>query len=275
MSRDRKQPAGGEGGGEERWVLSYADLVTLLLGFFIILYASAEVDAAKLEDLSIGLASAFNVPVKQGDGNGSAIFEGGRGLIPGNTNTGRIDLDLEAISSALQEGVNRAGVTGKLRVSADDDRIIIRLADNLIFAPASADVRPEALGLLGVIGEVIADYDNEIRIEGHTDNVPVGTDRYPSNWELSSARATAVLRFLVERTEIDGEQIFAAGFGEFRPIASNTTPEGRALNRRADVVLLYPTASIAPGDDDVDIEPDLVPGLRPGSAIPPLGGDDR
>lgn len=271
MSRDRKGQA-AEGGHDERWVISYADLVTLLLGFFIILYASAEVDARKLEDLSVGLAQAFNVPVKEGSGSGSILFDGGAGLIPGHINTGRIELDLEAISRALQEGVDRSGVTGELRLSADEDRITIRLADNLIFPPASADIRPEALGLLRVIGDVVSDYPNEVRIEGHTDNVPVGTDRYPSNWELSSARATAVLRFLVEETDIGGEQVFAAGYGEYRPIAPNTTPEGRALNRRADVVLLYPNAAIDT-DDDTDIQPDLVPGLRPGNAIPPLGGD--
>lgn len=278
MSRDRKQAA-PEGGHDERWVISYADLVTLLLGFFIILYASAEVDARKIEDLSIGLARAFNVPVKDGVGGGSVLFDGGAGLIPGDINTGRIELDIEAISRALQEGIDRAGVQGELRLSADEDRITIRLADNLIFAPASADIRPQALALLRVVGDVVADYPNEVRVEGHTDNVPVGTDRYPSNWELSSARATAVLRFLVDETAIDGSRIFAAGYGEFRPIAPNLTPEGRALNRRADVVLLYPPARITPAagatDDSnhLDDETDLVPGLRPGTAIPPLGGD--
>jgi chemotaxis protein MotB len=127
---------------------------------------------------------------------------------------------------------------------SDDDRIIIRLADNLVFPSASADVRPEALPLLAIVAEAVNQTDNEVRVEGHTDNIPLATDRYASNWELSSARATAVLRLLTDEFGVDPSRMHAAGYGEFRPVANNLTPEGRALNRRADIVLLYPLVSL-------------------------------
>src|SRR5690606_33053495 len=106
-------------------------------------------------------------------------------------------------------------------------------------------VREEALPLLDVVADVLRSLPNEVRIEGHTDNVPVGTAAYPTNWELSSARATSVLRYLVETAGVEPARMVAAGYGEFAPIATNATPEGRALNRRADIVLVYTPATEA------------------------------
>jgi len=228
---------------DERWVISYADLVTLLLGFFILLYATADANAAKFIKLSAGLAQAFNVPVKEGAVGGS-ILDGGSGLVPAGPQ-GKIDLDLAAIRNVIQRESAVAGISGKILVSKDEDRITIRLADNLVFASASADVRDDAKPLLKIVADALKDNKNEIRIEGHTDNIPVVTERYPSNWELSSARATAVLRYLTEQLGVDARRISAAGYGPNKPIANNLTPEGRALNRRADVVILYPPAQIS------------------------------
>ena len=239
-----------EGGPDERWVLSYADLVTLLLGFFIILYASAEISQEKFQELSIAFAEAFNVEVKEGVAGGSALFDGGTGIAA-------LDLDVEAIRRAVRERSAVRGVAlNQIVVTRDvDDNVVIRLADNLVFPSASAEIRADALPLLDVVVDVIHDLDNELRVEGHTDNVPVGTDRYPTNWELSSARATAVLRYLAEQGDVDPRRLFAAGYGEFRPVASNRTPEGRALNRRADIVVLTPAD---------EAEPEL-PAGRPGT----------
>lgn len=271
-----KKPPEAEKENAERWVLSYADLITLLLGFFIILYASAEVDLERFEAISIGLSGAFNVPVDEGADGGGPLFSGGRGLVTGPVNTGRIDTDLDFIQTTIAEREAQLGISGQIRVTRDEDRITIRLADNLVFPPASADIREDALPLLDIVGAVVREFDNELRVEGHTDNIPVGSQRYPSNWELSSARATAVLRYLVEQNGVQPERTFAGGFGEFRPVVSNLTPEGRALNRRADVVLLYPHAVIESGEsDDEPVAPDLDPGLRPGRAIPPLPGTEQ
>jgi chemotaxis protein MotB len=118
--------------------------------------------------------------------------------------------------------------------------VVIRVSDRLLFASASAELNPEALPLLRVVAGVLRGISSDVRVEGHTDDVPVLSERYATNWELSSARATTVLRFLVEEGDVEARRMVAAGYAEFRPLASNTTPEGRALNRRADIVLTAP-----------------------------------
>ncbi|MEX2376016.1 MAG: OmpA family protein [Dehalococcoidia bacterium] len=242
MSRKSRGHAEGHG-GEEAWVIPYADLITLLLGFFILLYATADANTVKMEALARGLSDAFNVSVREGNA-GDSIFNGGTGVVPGHNSAALVDFDLERIQRTIEELSAQAGVTGQIMVTRDLDRITIRLADNLLFPSASADIRPDARPLLQIVAEAVNQADNEIRVEGHTDNIPLATDRYPSNWELSSARATAVLRVLTEDLGVEAGRTFAAGYGEHRPIASNLTGEGRALNRRADIVLLYPAISI-------------------------------
>jgi chemotaxis protein MotB len=235
-----KSPPPAEKENHERWVISYADLITLLLGFFIILYATSKVDAEKFKLFAFGLNQAFNVGVREGAPGGSPVLDGGRGLLPGPINTGTIERDLNLVREAVRDRSDAAGLAGQLVVVRQDDQIVIRLADSLVFPSASADIRPDALRLLDVAASVVREVPHEVRIEGHTDNIPPATDRYPTNWELASARSTAVLRYLVERGGIDAKRVSAAGFGEFHPLSPNDTPEGRALNRRADIVLLYP-----------------------------------
>lgn len=278
MSRRSKGHA--EEHPDERWVISYADLVTLLLGFFIILYATADANQTKMEALARGLADAFNVGVKEGNA-GDTFFEGGTGVIPERNDAASLDFDLDQVRRLIEERSLEAGVAGQILVTREEDRIVIRLADNLVFPSASADIRPEAVQLLDIVAAAVNQTDNEIRVEGHTDNIPLATDKYPSNWELSSARATAVLRLLTEELGVDPNRAFAAGFGEYRPIASNLTPEGRALNRRADIVLLYPSAGIASGDaaesdatetDTLPIEESLAPQQEQGEGATSGGG---
>lgn len=243
MSRRVSKPH-AEDHPDERWVISYADLVTLLLGFFIILYATADANEVKFEALARGLADAFHVDVKTAEAGGS-ILDGGTGIVPERNLAGTLDFDLDQIRRLVEERTREAGLEGKILVTRDEDRIVIRLADNLVFPSASADIREDAKPLLAIVAEAVNSTPNEVRVEGHTDNIPLATEKYASNWELSSARATAVLRYLTEGLEVAPARTFAAGYGEYRPIASNFTPEGRALNRRADIVLLYPPSRIS------------------------------
>lgn len=236
----RKQ-AHAEEHPDERWVISYADLVTLLFGFFLLLYATADQNITKMQSLARGLSDAFNVPVKEGAG-GSSILDGGTGVIPERNDAADLAFDFESIRRRIEQEASASGLQDKVIVKQEADRIILRLADNLVFPSASADVREDAKPLLKIVANALASSQQEVRIEGHTDNIPLSTSRYPSNWELSSARATAVLRYLVEQLGVAPGRLFAAGYGEFRPIANNATPEGRALNRRADIVILYPGA---------------------------------
>jgi chemotaxis protein MotB len=232
-----------EGGGhDERWVISYADLVTLLFGFFIIMYASAEVDQVRFEQISVAFSEAFNVEVGegQGTGDGTTVFEAGTGFMPNSSLESMLEDDAIRIRAQVDQAAYEAGITpGQVEVIRSGESVVLRLSDSLLFTSASAEVRREALPLLDVVAEVLRSLPNEVRIEGHTDNVPVGTAAYPTNWELSSARATSVLRYLVESAGVEPSRMVAAGYAEFEPIATNVTPEGRALNRRADVVLVY------------------------------------
>ncbi len=257
MSRRKQQHEEAE--ADERWVISYADLVTLLFGFFILLYATADQNIAKFESLARGLSDAFNVPVNEGLDDGTPLFDGGTGIVPGGQDNREalIEDDLLFVRNFIEQRSIAEGLVGKIVVSQETDGISIRLADNLIFPTASADLRPEALPLLDIAAAVVNELGREVRVEGHTDNVPVTTDRYPSNWELSSARATAVLRYVVDEGAADPAMIFAAGYGEHRPVASNLTPEGRALNRRADLVILYPPVrfDLTTGDAEFDLVP--------------------
>lgn len=252
-----------EAEADERWVISYADLVTLLFGFFILLYATADQNITKFESLARGLSDAFNVPVNEGLRDATPLFEAGTGIVPGSSDVtdAVIENDLLFVRDLVQKESMERGLVGRIVVSEDEDGISIRLSDNLVFPPASANVRPEALPLLDIVATVIHELDREVRVEGHTDNIPVGTDQYPSNWELSSARATAVLRYLVDEGGADPALIFAAAYGEFQPVADNLTPEGRSLNRRADIVILYPDAQFGteadgPLGSDFGIAPD-------------------
>ncbi len=250
--RAKKQP---KPENHERWLITYADLITLLLVFFIVLYSGSQDDAKKFAILAGSLHDAFNV---LGDGNGtggsSAVFTGS-----GSTNAGGSTQeisDFQALQGVIQQISKERGLGDRLNIRMEQDRIIIGMGSDLLFASGSAQLRPSALPIIDAVAQALKGNPNEIRIDGHTDNVPHNSVDYASNWELSSARATAVLRRLVEGG-LDAGKMFAAAFGESRPRADNSTAEGRAQNRRAEVVVIYPPAT-----------PDPAAGVRTPRATP-------
>ncbi len=259
----------GGGGHDERWVISYADLVTLLLGFFIILFASAQIDQDKYHELSFAFKQAFNVDVRAGADGSSPVFGGGIGVVPGGNFTSQAQPDVKSIRTTFDEQLLESGLTSNaVDVLRDGQGVVIRVSDRLLFSSASAELNQEAKPLLRVVAGVLRGINSEVRVEGHTDNVPVASDRYPTNWELSSARATTVLRFLADEG-IEPRRMVAAGYAEFRPLASNTTPEGRAINRRADIVLTAipaGTATASPARPSID--PAVTPATSKGGTTP-------
>lgn len=259
----RKKAAKAE--NHERWLITYADLITLLLVFFIVLYAGSQEDSKKFAVLAQGLRSAFNNAATSGGGGTTPIFDG-----TGSTNQGgtqqEID-DFESITAILQRIAQDQGFADKLDLQMQPDRITIGLTSDLLFGSGSASLKQSALPALDAVAQVIKDKPNEVRVEGHTDDVPIGTAEFPSNWELSSARATAVLRRLVDADGVPGSRISATGYGDTRPKADNKTPEGRAQNRRADIVLLYPL----PAQQSAQPPPVPSPRAQPapnGAAVP-------
>ena len=148
------------------------------------------------------------------------------------------DTNIERFIKELREEITRAGLEGRVSVNrSGENRVVIRLMDSVLFDLGKADIKEEVKPVLDRIADILSRYDNAIEyvhIEGHTDTIPISKEQFPSNWELSTGRAGSVVRYLIEESSLKDEKFSAAGYGEFRPIADNTTDEGRALNRRVE-----------------------------------------
>ncbi len=230
-------------GNAERWMVSYADFITLLFAFFVVMYAISSVNEDKYKVLSNTLSQAFNVeasdldPIQIGDPTTAASphvvdipdTEGWADVQPGDTH---IEDPVDAAESMLGGFARLEGVS----VATDNDWLELKIDAGVLFGAARAELSEEAGTILDGAVAVLRSNDNPVTIEGYTDNVPSQSRRYPSNWELSSARASSVARYLVE-SGIRAERIAAVGYGENHPLATNATPDGRAQNRRVVVVV--------------------------------------
>ena len=222
--------------------------MTLLFALFLVLFATAEPSGEKFARTAAQLQRAFDVDILSGRGGGPALLDhlGDRVIPPLGEHRAS---DFQVLSDTLAVTALKLGVTDQVRVRLSDEGVVISLANNLLFAPASARINASAPAVLDQLGAILGQLDNAIRVEGHTDNIPLGVGEFASNWELSTARATAVLRYFVDGGTLAPERIHAAGFAEFRPIADNGAAEGRAQNRRADVVIIYEPSEAAAGPE--------------------------
>ncbi|MBI5582916.1 MAG: OmpA family protein [Deltaproteobacteria bacterium] len=234
----------------ERWLVSYADFITLLFAFFVTMYAMSRVDEQKLgsavESLQRALGSVISV---QTPSSRAGVFNDFSNpmqvtIVPiGAPNAKEVKKLAEDLKKKI-EGAGGKGAAGKgtqayqLSLLVQERGLVIRVSDQFFFRTGEAAIRPEVLPLLEALGQTLQPLDNPIRIEGHTDNVPINTAQFPSNWELSTARATTIIRYLLTHFKFDPQKLSAAGYGEHRPVASNESLEGRNQNRRVDVVVL-------------------------------------
>jgi chemotaxis protein MotB len=218
----------------ERWLLTYADLITLLLAFFIILYVFSKQDSKKYDAMTMQL---------------KAIFSGGTGVVDKGGRTGAqvVEGNIEGPSNVeirrqLEEqitGVSQAeGQDHNISVITDERGIVIRIMDKAFYDTGKADLKDKARLTLDRIAPVIKSLPNEIRIEGHTDDVPINTAEFKSNWELSVRRATEVVGYLIEKGGLTPKRISAAGYSEYRPVAANDTDANRAMNRRIEIIIV-------------------------------------
>lgn len=239
MSRRRAQEE-AQPENHERWIVSYADMVTLLFALFVVLYAMGDSNPEKIEKVRTSINKAFDVGVLTSTDGASPIFEGGGGLGP---SLGELRAtSIANVRESLRPFTENPALGSKIQVRSDGNNVTVSLADDLLFASGSADLRPGSQDVLVALAATLNTMPNNIRVEGHTDNVPTNSADFETNWELSSARANRVLRFLQEEAGVSSVRLSAASFAETRPIGDNTTPEGRALNRRADIVILFPSA---------------------------------
>lgn len=221
-------------GNQERWLLTYADLITLLLVFFVVMYSISKADERKFASLNVSLQRAFNVDVLSGQVQTAVGGEGG--AVSGNS----ILDDFLGLRAEVNKLAKDLGAENQVNVVLQKEGIAISLSGSLLFDSGRADLKLDPTRILDGIAARVQGIPNEIRVEGHTDNIPVGSDLYPTNWELSAARATVVTRYLAEVGGIPPQRLSAQGFAEFRPVADNATREHRALNRRVDILIVYP-----------------------------------
>jgi chemotaxis protein MotB len=220
LSRAQSDSSGDK---RDRWLISYADLVTLLFALFVVLYAAA--DHKRARAVADAIASQF------GDSPASRSVRSGQGVLPADK---ALVSTRESIDHAF---ASNARLSARARISTSERGIIVSLAEAGFFAPGDADMRDDATDVVDALADALKNSSAPIRVEGHTDSVPIATQRYPSNWALSAGRASSVLSRLVQRG-IPPTRVSIAGFAGERPIADNSTAEGRAQNRRVDIVVL-------------------------------------
>jgi len=267
--RRRGDPGGGHGGGGmERWLLTYADMITLLMALFIVMWSISVVNVGKFEELKVSLKAAFSGKLFAQSqhvmsGERSVLSSGGSQsqssdqtassepqlpklpihrtpvVVPDPVDSRDLE-NLRKLQRQVERYARKHGLNASLRTSIDERGLVIRLlTDDLLFDTGRAELTPRSLPILGEISRLVRaqNIQNAIRVEGNTDNVPISTFEFRSNWELSTARATAVLEQLLA----DGlapARLSAAGYADQRPVQSNATAAGRQRNRRVDLVIL-------------------------------------
>ena len=242
---------GGHGGGHassERWLLTYADLITLLLVFFVVLYALSQVDKAKYQALKASLSRSFNVVNMKGQGHRlDTVMDGGTGVLT-QPNPVQVleESEMQDISKSIQQMAKKEHLENDIHTTIDSQGLTISISNASFFNPGEATIQPSAIPALDSIGVMLKSFDHAIRVEGHTDNTPISTPRFPSNWELSAARACSIVRFLIDRHGLDPHRLYAAGYGEYYPKVPNDTEAHRAENRRVDIVVLRSAQPLAP-----------------------------
>ncbi|MBI5876869.1 MAG: flagellar motor protein MotB [Chloroflexi bacterium] len=236
---------GHDGGGSLRWLLTYADMITLLMVFFIVLYSMANTDLKRFAQVAVSLQKAFN------QGKSTAVLPGSGNPL-GEGATPERDLSVQnfdvvplrnrqffAVSTQLSEVARTAGVEGQLDVELTYEGMVVTLSEALLFDSASAELQPGARQTLMKVADVLRPLGNPLRVQAHTDDFSSNSPAFATNWELSSARAVAIARYLAEQANIAPQRLSADAFGQFRPRVANDTASHRAMNRRAEIVVLY------------------------------------
>lgn len=226
----------------DRWLVSYADFITLLFAFFVVLFATGQSDKQKKVELAASIQSAFNQmgifePHPELPPSARLIGTGGSAVPPVlATPLPSTPESMLIVKQQVEEAARPEIDRGVIGVHESANGLVISLQEAGFFESGAAGIRPSALSVLDRIAAALP--DSALRVEGHTDNVPIHTTQFASNWELSSSRASSIARLLLLHTNVHAEQMSVAGYAEFHPAASNDTAEGRARNRRVDIVLL-------------------------------------
>ncbi len=263
-TRSSRRRRGGHDGeheeNAERWLLTYADMITLLMVLFIVMFAISQVDKTKFAKLQDGLAREFGAP--------TAVIPGGTGALDGSKSPKSTDdqmfapvpvLDqtklsdqlakdaaaraelakLEEARERIKEALREKGLESSARLTISERGLVVTIVtDEVLFETGRAELRPLGAPVLDAIAPVLATLTNRISVEGHTDDVPIHGGRFASNWELSAERATTVVRYLIDAHQVAPARLSSTGYADQQPLASNATTEGRSKNRRVEIVVL-------------------------------------
>ncbi|HEX6733240.1 MAG TPA: flagellar motor protein MotD [Azonexus sp.] len=242
MARRRREE---EHENHERWLVSYADFITLLFAFFVVMYAISSVNEGKYKVLSNALVNAFKNQTAQPGGQPITVIQGAPPLaakpiarpdkLP-DPRKAEQRQKMKNIAAEIMAALQPLVAQGKVRLLETSRGVTIEINDSILFQPGQARLQTESTNAMLVIASVLATSDFPITVEGHTDNIPISTPQFPSNWELSAMRATTVLR-LFNDGGVGAERLTAIGYGETRPVETNTTIEGRARNRRVSILI--------------------------------------
>lgn len=236
----RKKIRRDKGSGSPAWMTTFSDLMTLLLAFFVLLYSFSTLDAEKFKNIANALQSALT-------GQGAiTIFENDTPpgelpieqieQAPGDLNN--VNNETKEIYEIVYNYIEEEGLEAEVTLRADHRGVIIDIKDNILFDSGKANLKSGSKNILDKITLLINEFDNEIIVEGHTDNVPMSSYIFPTNWELSVNRATTVIRYFIEERNIDPGRLSAAGYGEYNPIVPNNSSKNRSLNRRVNILIV-------------------------------------
>lgn len=229
MPRRKKK---GDDVNTNGWMDTYADTITLLLTFFILLYSISAVDSEKLKQLNHALQSSLKGNTEVSEVKDIKDLEV-KTKDPKSGNT-----EYEDLAKKLNSTIEKNGLTEVIKLRKEDRGIVLQLDETILFEPGKADLKENNKEVLETITTIINEHDNDVLIEGHTDNVPMNNKKFASNWELSAARALSAVTYFVHDKQIDPMRFSVKGYGEYKPLVPNDTPENRAINRRIDILMV-------------------------------------
>ncbi|MGE4282488.1 MAG: flagellar motor protein MotB [Clostridia bacterium] len=246
----RKRAAEEGKNGSPAWMNTYADMVTLLLTFFVLLFAMSTVDTQKFQQIIKSIQGSLGVNygatsitretlAAEGEDNYPELDEFVKKIsIPGGISDAVKDAqDMEKLFFQLKAYVDKNNLGDSIEITKEEPGLLIRFKDNVLFDSGKADLKSESNKILKYIAGMLNEFNKDIRVEGHTDNLPIRTAQFQDNWDLSAKRATNVLRFFIDEGRISPTRLSAVGYGEFHPVSDNSTDAGRRQNRRVDIVI--------------------------------------
>ena len=228
---------------QERWLLTYADMITLLLGLFAILYAFSKIDTAKYAAIAAALGDVF------GSGR-EGVIASKSGVLPGSVSM--VQQERNRIAQEVRRAIEGVGSVSGVTITNNERGVTVHMMEQLLFPSGSADLKESSLATLDALAEVLRQLPNDIRVEGHTDDVPISTPRFPSNWHLSVDRAVNTAFSMMQRHRLDAARVSVVGFAEYQPLVTNSSVENRARNRRVDIIIV---TNLANGRNGGSTEP--------------------